>query len=459
MTAMFPDSGVPATDAANSIPDNQVQAQADCTKLWYSTSRCQPRFDPKAANAMLSEMIHLINQGEVIYDCNYLDQVQLSVRRIVQRGLPKYVILAQQSPNYYTGCPDPVLTRYNDGLSLVVIPAVTNTGACGVNLCNLGFVPILRNNGTQLSAGDFWAGAPVLISYYAGYFWAVGMGIVRSDIPIVQDLPKVLHADVDAWVNCNTGNDNTGDGTPGNPFRTIIGAWRKLGALYIASPIYAINIRLQVAGDYEWCSINAYGGKVVLWGNAAARAGYRVLSGPLNGGIYSIAADFSSMTAMICNGVTFVMKGFPEGTGVYMVGWNVAVSNVLFIDCDLSLESDSPQTMPIWNKAGTVGYAGTCTLYGGNNRVLSIVRSFGGGFGTANNQPSTFNYRDIRITSGVGYHCANLGSMAFEGATVNITNVTGTRYQVEENSVLQLNGTQAPGSTDGVFMTGGVVVP
>ena len=50
--AMFPDSGVPPSDAKNSLPDVTTN---NCNELWYSTNRCQPRFDPAAANAMLAE--------------------------------------------------------------------------------------------------------------------------------------------------------------------------------------------------------------------------------------------------------------------------------------------------------------------------------------------------------------------------------------------------------------------
>src|SRR6187401_21250 len=114
---MFPDSGVPAADAKNSI---DVNTPAGCNKLWYSTSRCQPRFDPAAANAMLAEDMNLIMKGELQYDCNRLDHIERATRYLVQRGLPRAAYLTNGPNNYITNM-DPPLTRYNNFLTLTIV--------------------------------------------------------------------------------------------------------------------------------------------------------------------------------------------------------------------------------------------------------------------------------------------------------------------------------------------------
>src|SRR6187399_2704394 len=119
---MFPDSGVPPSDAKNSLPDVNT---ANCAELWYSTSRCQPRFDPAAANAMLAEDMNLIMRGEMIYDCSRLDHIERAVRYINQRGIPRGVFMSG-GPQNYTGALDPPVTRYNDYMTLTVIPSVNN---------------------------------------------------------------------------------------------------------------------------------------------------------------------------------------------------------------------------------------------------------------------------------------------------------------------------------------------
>jgi len=82
MTGMMPDSGVPYSDAKNSLSDpNTIR----CKELWYSTSRCQPRFDPAAANAMLSELINLINCAGLVYDCAKLNNVSQAITSMLRK--------------------------------------------------------------------------------------------------------------------------------------------------------------------------------------------------------------------------------------------------------------------------------------------------------------------------------------------------------------------------------------
>src|SRR5262245_57092417 len=186
MTAMFPGSGVPHYDARNSLPD---PATVNCDELWYSTSRCQPRFDPAAANAMLAEQINLINRGEITYDCNYLNQVELSVRYLIQRGLPRGGLLMEQqtSPFYYAVNLDPPATRYSDFMTLTLVPwmvdcGTQNRGYVRINVNGLGWVPLFRNDGQEVRAADLRAGIPFIASYYKGAFYYIGL--CASQVPI-----------------------------------------------------------------------------------------------------------------------------------------------------------------------------------------------------------------------------------------------------------------------------------
>jgi len=66
MAGIFPESGVAPSQAPNAIiPDVAV----GCTPLFYSGSRCAPRFDPAAMNALMSEILNLINCTGNDYDC------------------------------------------------------------------------------------------------------------------------------------------------------------------------------------------------------------------------------------------------------------------------------------------------------------------------------------------------------------------------------------------------------
>jgi hypothetical protein len=213
MTAMFPGSGVPASEAVNSILD---PATTKCDELWYSTSRCQPRFDPAAANAVLAELVNLINKGEVNYDCSFLDQVQLAVRYLIQRAIPCGTILVGGGApsNAYTGTLDPPATRYNDFMTLRILPQIHNTGASTLNINGLGARPILRNDGQQVKAFDLLAqGAPfpvpIEVIYWGGNWFCVGL--------VMSQVPSLKFGEIDGWVRTD-GNDVTGDGTePSGP--------------------------------------------------------------------------------------------------------------------------------------------------------------------------------------------------------------------------------------------------
>lgn len=168
MTAMFPDSGVPPQDARNTILDPDTQ---NCNELWYSTSRCQPRFDPAAANAALAELINLINAGEVSYDCAKLDQVQLAVKYLIQRGEMKGTVTTG-GPLNYVGNLVPPATRYNDYMEVTIIPNVDNGVPATLSLNGLPFAPIVHVDGTPLAEGEMKANVPQHLQYYMGkWFW------------------------------------------------------------------------------------------------------------------------------------------------------------------------------------------------------------------------------------------------------------------------------------------------
>lgn len=80
MTGIYPNAGVPAADARNTVVTSNVPG---CTALFYSTTRCQPRFDPVAQNALLSEALNLISCAGLDYDCSRLDNLCLAVKALI----------------------------------------------------------------------------------------------------------------------------------------------------------------------------------------------------------------------------------------------------------------------------------------------------------------------------------------------------------------------------------------
>lgn len=71
MSGVFPSSGVPASQTTGADGTIAAANLANCPDgaLFYSTARCEPRFDPAAANALLSEVVNLVRCAALQYDC------------------------------------------------------------------------------------------------------------------------------------------------------------------------------------------------------------------------------------------------------------------------------------------------------------------------------------------------------------------------------------------------------
>jgi len=86
MSGVFPNSGVPANEALNSTNVPSMNC-GPAGELFHSTSRCQPRFDPAAANAVMSEILNAVNCGGLAYDCTRLDNLCRAMTSTVENAL------------------------------------------------------------------------------------------------------------------------------------------------------------------------------------------------------------------------------------------------------------------------------------------------------------------------------------------------------------------------------------
>lgn len=440
MTAMFPDSGVPWTEARNSLSDPSTQ---NCDELWYSTSRCEPRFDPAAANAVLAELINLVNKGEVVYDCKLLDQLQLSVRYLIQRGLPISGTM-EYGPNDYVLTLDPQLTRYNDHLTLIVVPRLDNQGSVRVNVNDRGLVPILRNDKAQLKALDIREGVPTLISYWNGAFYHVGL--VRSQV-------AQIGGTIDGWIRPD-GDDDTGDGTANTPekaFRTIQGAWRAIGSRYAQSPGFNVHLRLGIPGDYEAALINNVATQIVITGDVNNRTAYRIKTkvGPLGGNGYGLT--FSDCNYAYVEGIT--VQGVT--TGVYTNFIAVARSTVQIINCRFQSLVANPSLTPFNVGAGNLYASGYIEVLG-LGAMLALM-DIDGKSVWAGQQGHTMLISNCAFSAA----CLLVKSLSlcyWGPSAASQSAVSGVQYAVGSNSVLYTQGVPVPGNLPGYAAGGGVVL-
>jgi len=80
----MPTAGVPANQTQNALTNTDLTA--GCAATWYAP-RCNPKFDPFAANAVLSEILNLVNCCNLEYDCTRLDNMCRAVQRCIQNTL------------------------------------------------------------------------------------------------------------------------------------------------------------------------------------------------------------------------------------------------------------------------------------------------------------------------------------------------------------------------------------
>lgn len=268
MTAMFPDSGVPASDAKNSILDPNT---VNCSELWYSTSRCQPRFDPAAANAMLAELVNLINKGEVAYDCNQLNQVEVATRYLIQRGLPVGALMLG-GPVAFTGILDPPATRHNDYMKVVVVPPVTGGANATLGFNGIPPMPIVRNDGVPVLSGDIVVNIPLILISWQGK-WVIPY-FVKSQLPVVQS------ANIDLYVNYAIGND-ANDGTVNDVAHAVKNIQRAINIAFSYNPSqYIITIHVADSQLYTTWLTPAYPGpNITIVGNPATPANVLVNGG------------------------------------------------------------------------------------------------------------------------------------------------------------------------------------
>lgn len=441
--AMFPDSGVLPSDAKNSLPDVDTTNQAD--ELWYSTSRCQPRFDPAAANAMLAEDMNLVMKGEVTYDGLRLDNLERSVRYMIQRGLPHSGFMAV-GPSDYALTLDPPLTRYSDHLTLIIVPNVDNVAGSRVDVNGKGLRPILRNDGQQLRNGDLKSGIPSLISYWAGNFYVVGL--VKSQV-------ATLGGAIDGWIRPD-GNDDTGDGTANTPdkaFRTIQGAWAAIGSRYAQTPAFNVNLRLGIPGDYEPALIGNVATTMTITGDKANKAGYRIATRTLpNVASYGYGLTFSDCNRVYVTGLT--IEGATSGVLTY--AFTSARSTLWIADCTIRAKVANALFTPYVAGGGGVIYAtGFHDIYGlGAMRCLMDI---GGGSIWAGQAGHTMSLSNIAFTA-AALAVYDLSLALWGPAAASESGVTGPEYVVGTNSILETQGKNVPGNTPGTVNTGGQVI-
>lgn len=169
MAGILPDSGVAASQTLNAVDVDTVNCAAE---LFYSVSRCQPRFDPAAMNAVLSELLNLVSCAGLDYDCSSLTNVCDAVKAMAL--LTTAVVGTAIQPGAMTVSTDGDVF-YNCTAAALTPVTVTTVGLTALGLCPVG--------GSTLSDQDI---AQAVIDA------AAGNAVIQAQLEPVNDAFGVL---------------------------------------------------------------------------------------------------------------------------------------------------------------------------------------------------------------------------------------------------------------------------
>jgi hypothetical protein len=264
-------------------------------------------------------------------------------------------------------------------------------------------------------------------------------------------MKTVLTASVNYYVDL-AGNDSTGNGTVGNPWRTI-----QFAITWITNHIdaagYNVNIQLKTAGTYAQAYFGIpINGNFMLTGDKLNPRNYIVknLDGP------AVVATQSAV--VILQGISLEATGqYVGGADYRSVGHGIyaARSGVVYMDA----VAFGPCThVQISCETGAVVYPlnGTSTTLSVYGSAQSFATGGASGIVVLQGLPTTFtnnpNYSVATIQA------AQAGSVNAYGWMPTGT-VTGSKWSVYLNGVMvtQNAGANIPGSTAGTVGTGGQI--
>lgn len=453
MSGIFPnvnDGGLaPSDDPLNPTHAFPPNTSPVGTNALYYGNGCDVRLRPEVLNSLISEIAATADKADLAYNPAKLTNLQTAIRYLIQRGLPKGNLMTATSGQLdYQMTLDPRCTKLNDYMELAIVPNLPNLGAVRVSIDGLGFVPIVRNDGANLQMRDLVGGIPHNIKYYQGKFYI--------PYPVASQMPIIMTGPVDVWVRVD-GNDNTGDGSANSAdraFRTINGAWRSVAARYSTSPIWPLNIRLGIPGNYESCSLGPYGGPVNLIGNNAARRDYRIVQ-TLDDPHYCVRAVSVNLTV---NGVCLPMD-YSSVNSWAMVAENGAALTGQEMEYEVNVNNANAKVW-LMTAGGVMTLAGSHLLRGlGGTRTVSAIwhavagSTYWGGMVT---NPGNITIQNI--AAGAVVMSVDLSVVRFNTTTIASSGVTGPSWYVSGNSILNRYGQTVPGSGTGTIDSGGQVL-
>lgn len=333
-------------------------------------------------------------------------------------------------------------TPYVTG-STVLIKMPSGFGAAPGATIKFGAGPavgLFRNNATPIVKGDLPPGSWTVVFFDGTNFRLLGPGWAEF-APAAG--PQTLYVSP-------AGDDNTDDGT------TPATAFRQIRAAALASvsrfPLSVVTIVIDDGGYNAIGSIPSIGGTLILVGNEASPANVLV-SGTAAAGRGT--NEFSAGT-IVARGITF------QNTGTTAHTVAISSGNLTLFNSRLVSTTNNVGYYHLYSNLGA-----SISVRDGNSAQGNMAGLFGASGGNIS-IGSISAAVPFTIIGSPTYATAtavatNLGTIGLlPGVTFPGGSVTGPRYRVEDNSVINAsgNGENAfPGSTAGLKFDNGVYKP
>ena len=465
-SGMFPhswDGGIPPNAAT---PNNPAQAfihdpfpPTDTSALYYGNG-CDVRLRPHVLNSLISELASTVERGEVAYRASRLTNLELATRYLIQRGIPRGQLFVEQNPWHFDVTLDPPATRYNDFMTLTLVPkfidadTTQNRGYVRMNVNGLGYRPLLRNDGYELRAGDLLPGKPFAAAYFDPNWYHIGL--------VASQVPLVMVGAIDFWIRPD-GNDETGDGTANRAdkaFRTISGCWYAVGSRYAGSPSAHIAMRLGIPGNYESGAVGPFGASVSITGDVFNRTGYRILSNDTYPGQYgTFCLSVVGVNTFLLRGVELAYTDQTARAGLsHLLSLNGTNATLDRVQLSLHSSANAPRNSLVrcwwgskcFNSNTYEDGANDVRAEGNGHSCQTGVDAFGNsGFaGSGQFTASHWSFANINFI-GSGYAATTSSYIAMNNTSIGVSNCTGPQYNVDANSHIRMSGWPFPGNLPG----------
>lgn len=280
MAGIFPNSGVPANQAAGSVD----VPTTGCTELFHDTGRCTPRFDPLSANSMISEVLNVVESAGLPYNCAKLTNLSDAIDAFIGAVSPCTAPAATAPEIAALTGNEPVIVCIGGVAKAVQIddlPLVSAADLAAMSPC--GATAITPAELLALDAAPATGKVAVCIPDGAGTK-IVGVG--------VDDLRGSGGGGAASYV---TGVAATSADVTLTPLGSSSGSAGTVSATILTGGLYMFEVN----------HVNPQGaslGRLVYWGTVAAGAVFSATGNPTNGqatvspaagtGLFSGAADF-----------------------------------------------------------------------------------------------------------------------------------------------------------------------